>query len=500
MNREPIAIIGIGCRYPGARGTKGFWQLITSGVDAVTEVPPERWDTAAFYDPDPKAEGKMSTRWGGFLDNIDLFDPQFFKIAPREADSLDPQQRLLLEVTWEALEDAGQVPEKLAGTKTGVFVGISAFDYYTLTCQDTRNIGPYFGTGNTHAVAANRLSYVFDFRGPSIALDTACSSSLVATHLGCQSLRSGEATLAVAGGAHLILYPWLNVAYSKAGLMSPVGRCKSFDASADGYVRSEGAGIVVLKLLSQALADGDRIYAIIRGSAVNQDGRSNGLTAPNPKAQEAVLRAAYADAEIDPSTVQYIEAHGSGTKLGDPLEMKSLASVIGRGRSSDELCWVGAVKSNIGHPEAAAGVAGLIKTSLSLHSRQIPPSIHFENPNPYIPFDKIPLRVPTALMPWPDRPGPALAGVSAFGFGGTNAHLVLEEAPSAESRPAGDVLERPLNLLTLRAKSERALRDMAGRYRDLLDEQPELSLADLCYSANTGRSNFPQRLAVSAQS
>ncbi|WP_224360429.1 non-ribosomal peptide synthetase/type I polyketide synthase [Hyalangium versicolor] len=502
MRREPIAIIGIGCRYPGARDPRALWKLLAEGVDAVTEVPPERWDARAFYDPDPGVEGKMNTRWGGFLKDVDRFDPQFFKIAPREADSMDPQQRLLLEVTWEALEDAGLIPDHLAGTKTGVFVGISAFDYYSLMCQDTRNIGPHFSTGNTHAVAANRISYLFDFRGPSIALDTACSSSLVSTHLGCQSLWSGESTLAVAGGAHLLLFPWLNVAYSKAGLMSPVGRCKTFDASADGYVRSEGAGIVVLKRLSEALADGNQIYAIIRGSAVNQDGRSNGLTAPNPKAQEAVLRAAYLDANVDQGTVQYVEAHGSGTKLGDPIELKSLAAVVAEGRAPGDFCWVGALKSNVGHAEAAAGVGGLIKAVLALQHRQIPPSIHFKNPNPYIPFDKIPLRVPTSLLPWPEVSGPRLAGVSAFGFGGTNAHIVLEEAPVAASGAvqAGSGLSRPLHLLTLRARSKHSLKELAQRHQEFLAEQPEVSIADVCYSANTGRTSFAHRIAVAAQS
>ena len=503
MNHEPIAIIGLGCRFPGARDTRAFWKLLSGGVDAITTVPPERWDIGAFYDPDPAAQGKMSTRWGGFLEQVDGFDPLFFKIAPREVASMDPQQRLLLEVTWEALEDAGQVPELLAGTQTGVFVGISSYDYCTILCRDTRNVDAHIGTGNTNCIAANRISYLFDFHGPSLAIDTACSSSLVAVHLGCKSLWTGESTLVIAGGVQLVLSPWATVGYSKAGSMSPDGRCKAFDASADGYVRSEGAGVVILKPLAKALADGDPIYAVIRGSAINQDGRSNGLTAPSPAAQAAVIQEAYRQANIAPSAVQYVEAHGTGTRLGDPIEMKSLAAAVGQGRPPGNYCAVGSVKTNIGHLEAAAGIAGLIKVALSLKHRQIPPSLHFKVPNPYIPFDKLPLRVQETLQPWPEGPGPALAGVSSFGFGGTNAHVVLEGAPAlqpSEDAGAGMVMVRPQHILMLRAKSESSLRELARRYHDLLVEQPEVAIGDVCYSANTGRSSFPHRLAVIAGS
>lgn len=440
MDREPIAIIGIGCRFPGAKNPEVFWELLCNGIDAITEVPPSRWDHELFYDPDTTKPGKMNTRWGGFLEQVDEFDPHFFGISPRETQTMDPQQRLLLELAWEALEDAGQPPEELAGTPTGVFMGVSSFDYYELIAQNPSNFSTYTGTGNLNCINANRLSYFFDFQGPSMAIDTACSSSLVAVHLACQSLWSGESTLALVGGVHIMTSPWMSVAYSQGGFMAPNGRCKTFDATADGYVRSEGAGLVILKPLSQALANGDRIYAVIRGSAVNQDGYSNGLTAPNPLAQEAMLRAAYQNAGISPGQVQYIEAHGTGTKLGDPMEMKALGAVLSQDRDPGDYCAVGSAKTNIGHLEAAAGIVGLIKVALSLHYRLIPPSLHFQEPNPYIKFDKLPLRVQETLTPWPEKsilaiPGRIalrIAGVSSFGFGGSNSHVVLAEVGNRE--------------------------------------------------------------------
>ncbi|MBI3361099.1 MAG: AMP-binding protein, partial [Chloroflexi bacterium] len=379
-SNEPIAIIGIGCRFPGANGPEAYWRLLCDGVDAVGDVPANRWDGHALYDPDPAARGKMNTRWGGFLNQVDGFDSQFFKISPREAARMDPQQRLLLEVAWEALEDAGQDVERLAGTPTGVFVGISTYDYGQLQLNDLSVNDPYIVTGSALSIAANRLSYIFDFRGPSVAIDTACSSSLVATHLACRSLWSGDADLALAGGVNLILSPTITISFTKAGLMAPDGRCKAFDARADGYVRGEGAGVVVLKPLSRALADGDRIYAVIRGSAVNHDGRTNGLMAPSGPAQEDVLRRAYASAGVSPGRVGYVETHGTGTFLGDSIEAKSLGAVIADDRASGFPCAIGSVKSNFGHLEAAAGIAGLIKVALSLKHRAIPPSLHFQEP------------------------------------------------------------------------------------------------------------------------
>ena len=431
---EPIAIIGIGCRFPGAKSPEAFWQLLRDGVDAITEVPADRWDIDALYDPNPATPGKMNTRWGGFLKQVDQFDAQFFGIIPREASSMDPQQRLLLEVAWEAIEDAGQIPERLANTPTGVFIGISTYDYGDLLLKAYGPGDPYAGTGNTLCIAANRLSYVFDFRGPSLAVDTACSSSLVAVHLACRSLWQGECTMALAGGVNVILLPQININFTKAGFLANDGRCKTFDARANGYVRSEGAGVVILKPLSQALSDGDSIYAVIRGGAVNQDGRSNGLMAPNRWAQEAVVREAYQQAGVSPSQVQYVEAHGTGTLLGDPIEMKALGAVLCKDRSPGQYCAVGSVKTNIGHLEAAAGIAALIKVALSLKHRQIPPSLHFLKPNPHIPFDELPLRVQQTLEPWPEESRLAIAGVSSFGFGGSNAHVVLEEAPKISQK------------------------------------------------------------------
>jgi myxalamid-type polyketide synthase MxaE and MxaD len=511
-NAEAIAIIGMGCRLPGAKDLRAFWNLLRNGVDAIREVPAERFDLRDFFDPDPAAPGKIVTRWGGFIEQVDHFDAHFFGISPREAARMDPQQRLLLEVAWEALEDAGQVRERLAGTPTGVFIGISNNDYGRIQFNNPDRIDAYAGTGNALSIAANRISYVFDFRGPSIAIDTACSSSLVSVHQACCSLRSGESTLALAGGVNLILSPAITINFSKAGAMAPDGRCKTFDARANGYVRSEGAGIVVLKPLTQALTDGDPIYAVIRGSAVNQDGRSNGLMAPNPLAQEAVLREAYRRANVSPGDVQYVEAHGTGTLLGDPIEAKALGAVLAAGRPRERPCFLGSVKTNLGHLEAAAGVAGLIKVALALKHREIPPSLNFKEPNPHIPFDQLPLRVQTTLDPWPAEPAPALAGVSSFGFGGTNAHVVLQEAPHSDSeiRSAGRVGQNPQSeirdtssryLLPLSTRSPEALRSLAREYQDFLTRsESTAALHDICYSAGARRSHHEHRLAVTGNS
>jgi myxalamid-type polyketide synthase MxaE and MxaD len=498
---EPIAIIGIGCRFPGANNPAAFWQLLRDGVDAIREVPADRFDHHAFYDPDPATPGKMNTRWGGFLEQVDQFDPNFFGISPREVLRMDPQQRLLLEVTWEALQDAGQVPEHLAGTQAGVFIGIATNDYGRRQWNDLERIDAYSGTGNAMSIAANRISYLFDFHGPSLAIDTACSSSLVAVHLACCSLRNGESTLALAGGVNLILSPAIAINFTKAGAMAPDGRCKAFDARANGYVRSEGAGVVVLKPLSKALADGDPIHAVIRGSAVNQDGRSNGLMAPNPLAQEAVLREAYRQAAVSPGKVQYVEAHGTGTLLGDPIEAKALGTVLGVERPPGRPCALGSVKTNLGHLEAAAGIAGLIKVALALWHREIPPSLHFEKPNPHIPFDELPLRVQTTLSPWPKESGLALAGVSSFGFGGTNAHVVLEEAPPSIIGIPEAERKIGTHLLPLSARSPEALQFLARAYQTFLaTADSAAALSDVCYTASVRLSHHDHRLAVSGNS
>jgi len=507
-NSEAIAIIGIGCRFPGAKDARAFWNLLRNGVDAIREVPAERFNLQDFLDPDPAAPGKIITRWGGFIEDVDQFDPHFFGISPREAARMDPQQRLLLEVAWEALEDAGQVREHLAGTPTGVFIGISNNDYGRIQFNDLDRIDAYAGTGNALSIAANRISYVFDFRGPSIAIDTACSSSLVAVHQACNSLRSGESTLALAGGVNLILSPAITINFTKAGAMAPDGRCKAFDARANGYVRSEGAGIVVLKPLSKALADGDPIYAVIRGSAVNQDGRSNGLMAPNPHAQEAVLREAYRRAAVSPGDVQYLEAHGTGTLLGDPIEAKALGAVLALDRPPEQPCLLGSVKTNLGHLEAAAGIAGLIKVALALQHREIPPSLHFEEPNPHIPFDQLPLRVNTKLCPWPAQAHAALfAGVSSFGFGGSNSHVVVQGAPQSDSgmhaaqRENGNREATFTYLLPLSARGEPALRSLAQRYRDFLTDPTSTAAPyDICYTAGARRSHHEYRLAATGNS
>lgn len=521
--REPIAIIGMACRFPGAANPQAFWDLLKNGTDAIREVPADRWDAQKLYDPDPAAPGKMSTRWGGFLDRIEEFDRQFFGISQREADCMDPQQRLLAELAFEALEDAGQVPSQLAGSRTGVFVGISNNDYGRIHFRSHAERGneggyndPFAGTGNALCIGANRISYLFDFHGPSMAIDTACSSSLVAVHLACQSLINGEAILALAGGVNLILSPALTVNFSKGGFMAPDGRCKPFDARANGYVRGEGAGVVVLKPLSHAIADGDVIHAIVRGSAINQDGRSNGLTAPSRHAQESVLREAYQRSGLSPRQVQYVEAHGTGTALGDPIEAQALGAVMAENRPLGRPCRIGSVKSNIGHLEAAAGVASLIKVILAMKHREIPATLHYQNPNPHIAFERLPLRVQDTFAAWPEHEGPALAGVSSFGFGGTNAHIVVQEAPQiglaqlcergcvsapgAVSRGANATSLAPA-LLPLSAKSPEALHTLAQSYRDMLAQPVAAdSFADIVSGAGVRRDHHDNRLAVVARS
>ncbi len=497
---EPIAVIGMGCHFPGeANDPESFWQLMHDGVDAITEVPADRWDINAYYDPDPEAPGKMSTRWGGFIQGIDQFDPQLFGISPREASSMDPQQRLLLETCWEALEDAGQAPNKLAGSRAGVFLGIVNSDYARLQMEDDGifHIDQYFGSGVGHSVASGRISYILGLNGPSISIDTACSSSLVATHLAVQSLRSGECDLALVGGTNAILIPETTIALSKYHFMAPDGRCKSFDARADGFVRSEGCGVVILKRLSDAQARHDNILAVILGSAVNQDGASSGLTAPNGPAQEAVIREALADAELQPSAVGYVEAHGTGTTLGDPIEVQALAAVLGKGRAPDNPLPIGSVKTNIGHSESAAGIAGLIKLVLSIQHREIPPHLHFQVGNPLIDWDKLPVTIPTKLIPWTtsDR---LIGGVSSFGFSGTNAHVILAEPPANTQPRNATPIERPMHLLTISGQTENALSDIAKRYISYFSSFPEVSLPDVAHTANTGRMHSRHRATVVA--
>lgn len=490
---EPIAIVGIGCRFPQADSPDAFWQLLTEGRDAIREVPNDRWSADKYYDPNPEAVGKIVTRDGGFLDHVDQFDAPFFGISPREAEGLDPQHRLLLEVSWEALERAGIVPEQLAKSKTGVFAGICSNDYATkLMNRPAEQIDAYVATGTAHSTATGRLSYLLGLQGPSIALDTACSSSSVAVHLAVNSLRQGECDMALAGGTHLILSPDYSINFSRARMLSPDGRCKTFDTAANGYVRGEGCGIVVLKRLSDAQRDGDSIVALIRGSAVNQDGRTNGLTAPNGLSQQAVIREALADAKLSASEVGYIEAHGTGTPLGDPIEVNALGAVFGATREHPLL--VGAVKTNIGHLEATAGIAGLIKAALMVYHGEIPAHLHFNEPSPHIEWAEMSIEVPTEHKTW--RDGQRVAGASSFGFSGTNAHIIVSAPPEIIS----ETVDVPLHWLALSAKSDKALQALAQRYADFLRENPQTQLVDICHNAYHNRTHFEQRLAISGAS
>ncbi|HXC26243.1 MAG TPA: type I polyketide synthase [Gemmatimonadaceae bacterium] len=494
---EPIAIIGLACRFPSAPNSEAFWNLLAEGRDAVVEVPKDRWDIDALYDADPDVPGRVASRWGGFLDRVDQFDAAHFGISRREAISMDPQQRLLLEVCWEALEHAGQSPRGLSGSMTGVFAGISTTDYYgLLNSRGLDSIDTYTATGSAHSVAAGRVAYVLGLHGPNLAIDTSCSSSLVAIHMACQSLRTKECQMAMAGGVNVIATPDVTVALSKGHMMAPDGRCKTFDAAADGFVRGEGCGVVVLKRLSDAQANGDTILAVIRGSAINQDGRSSGITAPNGAAQRQVIRQALQAAKVAPADISYIEAHGTGTSLGDPIEAHALAAEFG-GRTEQNPLRVGSVKANFGHLEAAAGVSGLIKIVLSLQHGRIPPQLHFQSMNPHIDWGSTHVDIPVGGREWTPGERPRVAGVSSFGFSGTNAHMIVEEAP-AQTRKEPEQ-DRPMHLLTLSARTDEALRELIARYAERTWES-DTRIGDVCFTANTGRSHFPERAAFLASS
>ncbi len=495
---EPIAIIGLACRFPGARDADAFWELMSGGVDMIREIPGDRYDINEFYDPDPDAAGKIYTRHGGFLDGIDGFDPEFFGISPREAMWIDPQQRLVLETSWEALEHAGYAPAVLRGTKSGVYVGVGANEYsYVLSNSTMQDIEAQFATGNASSVIAGRVAFALGLEGPAVAVDTACSSSLVAIHHACQALHTGDCDLALAGGVNVLLSPVISIATSRARMLSPDGRCKTFDAAADGYVRSEGCGVLVLKRLSEAQRDGDHIHAVVRGSAVNQDGASGGLTVPNGGAQQRVIAAALSRAGLAGGDVDYLEAHGTGTALGDPIEVQAAAAVYGAGGDRARPLLIGSVKTNIGHLESAAGVAGLIKVVLSLQHEVLPQNLHFENPSPLIPWDRLPVEVVDKSTPWQANGRPRRAGVSSFGFSGTNAHIVIEEAQAAsavaqlDSPPSGELAVLPLS-----ARSAPALAALADRYGRWLDTHPDADIADVCYTAGVGRSHFEHRAAL----
>ena len=497
---EPLAVVGIGCRFPGSvDGPDAFWKLLCEGRDGRQEVPSDRWDVDAFYDPDPDAPGKMTTRYGCFLDQVDLFEPEFFSISPREAVSMDPQQRLLLEATWEALEHAGITPRSLRGSRTGVFIGISSGDFTRiLGARQRQDLDAYFGTGIAHSTATGRLSFLLGLQGPNMAVDTACSSSLVAMHLAGQALRNRECNLALVGGVNVILSPDLSINFSKARMLSIEGRCRTFDADADGYARGEGVGILVLRRLSDALSARDQILALVRGSAVNHDGRSSGLTVPNGPAQVKVIRQALDHAGLAPEDVTYVEAHGTATPLGDPIEIQAIGEAYGQGRPKDQPLLVGSVKTNIGHLEAGAGISGVIKAVLCAAHGQIPAHLNLTRPNPHVSWQELPIRIPTTLIPWDGRDGARIAGVSSFGFSGTNAHVLIESPPPPES--SSPDLKRPVQVLTIAAKTHSALEALSRRYLDRLAGTPEGDFADLCFTANTGRTLFAHRLAISATS
>jgi acyl transferase domain-containing protein/aryl carrier-like protein len=498
----PIAVVGLSCRMPGgANDPESFWELLRSGRDPMREVPPERWDLSEYYDPTPGTPGKMYTRFAGWMDTelVESFDPEFFGISGREAESLDPQQRVLLEVAYEALERAGLTTPKLYHSRTGVFVGVGSSGYHQRFQQPggPLYVDQYAGTGALEAFVSGRVAYVLGLHGPNLALNTACSSTLVALHLACQSLRTGDAELALAGGVHLMLSPENFVYVSQIKAVSPDGRCKTFDASADGYGRAEACGMLALKRLADAERDGDPVLAVIRGTAVGHDGPSSGLTVPYGPAQVQVLSDAVARSGLHPHDVSYLEAHGTGTVLGDPIEVHAIEEVYCQDRKPDNPLHLGAVKSNIGHAEVAAGAASLVKMVLALQHREIPPHLHFREPNPDLDLDRHALQVDTAPVPWRSPRGALRAGISGFGLAGTNVHLVIEEAPPRSSRPRrSEIPERPAHLLTLSARADGALRELAIRYAKALEGGA--SLPDVAFSAATTRIPYEQRLALVA--
>ncbi len=508
---EPIAIIAVACRFPGAPDADAYWEVLSGAVDAIREIPEDRFDVDQYYDPDQQTPGKIYTRSGGYLESVDGFDPEFFGISPREAVWIDPQQRLMLEIAWEGLEKAGYAPSALRGSRTGVFVGVGANEYsHLLSGESVENLEAHFITGNALNAIAGRVAFTLGLEGPAMAVDTACSSSLVAVHQASQALHSGDCDLALAGGVNVLLSPASIVAASRARMLAPDGRCKTFDASADGYVRGEGCGVLVLKRLSDAQRDGDRIAAVIRSSAVNQDGASSGLTVPNGGAQQRLITAALTRAGLGGADVDYLEAHGTGTPLGDPIEVQAAAAVYGAGRDSSRPLLMGTAKTNIGHLESAAGVAGLIKVVLSLQNELLPQNLHFQNPSPHIPWESLPVKVVDTATPWPTNGRTRRAGVSSFGFTGTNAHVLLEEAPQpALGDDAGDEpvdvaaqepTREPLSVLPLSARSGQGLLALAQRYSDWLEAHPDASIADVSFTAGAGRSHFEHRAAVVANS
>ena len=506
MHKDRIAIIGIGCRFPGGvTDAESFWKLLMERRDAVSDVPADRWNVERYYDREPAIPGKTFVKRGGFLDQIDKFDPQFFGISPREAPYVDPQHRLLLETSWEAIENAGIVLDFEKGSDIAVFVGISHNDYQGIqsTAFDHFGITPHTATGSAHSIAANRISYCLNLRGPSVAMDTACSSALTAIHTACEHIWAGRGDTALAGGVTVMITPGGFIGFSQASMLSPDGRCAAFDATANGFVRGEGAGMVLLKRLSQAIADGDPIRGVIVGTAVNQDGHTNGISLPSTEAQTRLVQDACKDAGVSPAQIGFVEAHGTGTAVGDPIEAHALAEALCEQRSTP--LPIGSVKTNVGHLETAAGIAGLLKAMLVLQHREIPGSLHFSSPNPHIDFDKLKLRVPTDTEPFPETDGERLAGVNSFGFGGANAHVILTEPPSIPHADHAEIwIERAWPVM-LSARSEDALRGYAMKLASWLTERVNLNgdspvLPDLTYTLGKRRNHHPHRLTLVARS
>lgn len=497
---EPVAVIGIGCRFPGAEGADGYWELLKKAVDAVVEVPPDRWRHEMFSSASAEP-GRTYCRWGGFIERGDWFDAALFGISEHEAEHMDPQQGLLLEVAWQALECAGIAPNSLQDTETGVFIGTSTRDFDRLTANDWRRLEVLSTTGACASITANRLSYVLGCCGPSISVDVACSSSLAAVHLACQSLRTRECELALAGGTYLMLSPANMIAVSQGQVLSLDGRCRSFSETANGYAYGEGCGVIVLKRLERAVQDGDFIWSIIRGSAVKHNGASNGLSAPFRPAIEKMVQQALAFAGVDPASIGYVEAHGSGTLLGDAIEVTALKNVLSEGRASDQPCFIGSVKSNLGHVAASAGIAGLIKTILAIHHGFIPESLYAQPISKYLRLAGTPFLVADRAQPWPSRNTPRRAGVSSFSIGGANAHIVVEQAPAKTIQVAP--LSKGASVLPLSALTLSSLRSIAGQYRVYLENlaaSPDSHAAFInsCYTAAIGRSHLPYRLAIIA--
>ena len=497
---EPIAVVGMGCRFPGGvNNPDQYWDLLEQGRSGIVAVPAQRWDAEAFYTDDHTVPGTICNREGGFLTGWqpDEFDAEFFAISPREAAAIDPQQRLLLEVAHEALEDAGIPTRSIGGTKTAVIVGISVCDYLlTLASQvAAEDLDAYLLSGNAANFAAGRLAYLLGARGPTLAVDTACSSSLTAIHLACQSLRCGESDTALAGGTNLLLSPGSSIACSRWGMLSPEGRCKTFDAGADGYVRGEGCGVVVLKRLSDAVRDGDRVLAVVRGSAANQVGTSSGLTLPTGPAQQALLRQALASARLQPADIDYVEAHSAGTPLGDAIELESLGQVFS---DRAEPLAIGSVKTNLGHLEAAAGVAGFIKTVLAVHHGYIPPHLNFKELTPYAPVETDCLSVASSGREWPVVDRPRRAGVSSFGVSGSNAHVVIEQAPDVVV-PMTDEMQPAVSTLVVSGKTVARVRSTAAALADWMQGPGAgVELAGVAHTLNHHRSRHAKFATVCA--